>query len=386
MRAALVGALAPVGCASSEKMGAAGTAGHGMAGGSAGNSATAGVSGSAGTGAAGSTSGSGSAGSTSSNDGGAGQTSPFADAGAAPDAARGEVPMFVAAGNRFRRLISCDDGMTWIGDQMDTSSLDDESTGTRGLGYGDGLFVAATGGGGKTARIFSSPDGLIWTLRVPISMYNGFSQVAYGNGFYVAGGGNVSIRSATGTDGWGELSSMGQGGILRHMAFGGGKFVAVGGGRLEQSADALTWAPPDSGTCAGEQVDVVFGNGHFLAANNNGVTCLSSDGGMTWTNGTVGGGIRGLVWTGQDFLARGDTKTYRSPDGAAWTSTATTGMGPDLMAVSDKGTFAGVAGNVFYRSTDGLAWTKINVPATSTSTFNRIVFGRGSRSSLCPGP
>jgi hypothetical protein len=381
-------ALVPLACgstAASRTDGGASGAGAGASGAGAG-AGGAGGAGASGTGG-GRDGGGGAAGTSPSTDGPVEQsTSPFADAGAADDAARGEIPMFVAVGSRFRRIISCDDGLTWVADQMDTSSANDETAGSRGLGAGGGLFVAATGGGGMTARIFSSIDGVIWTERVPLGVYNGFSQVAYGAGYYVAGGGNISIRSKTGTSGWGEEASMGQGGVLRHLAFGAGKFVAVGGGRIQQSTDAAAWAGPASGACAGEVIDVVFGNGRFLAVGSGGVTCLSGDGGMTWTNGTVGGtGLRGLVWTGHDFLACSPDKTYRSPDGTTWSSTS--GGGPDLMAVSDKGTFAGISGSTFYRSTDGMAWTKI--PVTSGNPlygFTRLVFGRGSRSGVCPGP
>jgi hypothetical protein len=313
-----------------------------------------------------------------------------ADAGSTDtrsDAPTGTIPMFVAVGGgRFRRLISCDDGLTWIGDQMDTSSDPDEAVGARGLAYGNGLFVAATGGGGRTGRVFATADGVLWSEVVPTGTYNGFSQTAYGSGYYVAGGGNVSIRSARGTTGWGEQASMGDGGILRQLTFGGGKFVAVGGGRIQHSADALTWAAQTSGSCAGDPIGVVFGNGRFLAVTTTGGTCLSADGGVNWTNGSIGGtDPRAMIWTGHDFLVRGGSRVYRSDDGSTWTSTASTGAGPDVIALSDRGTFAGVAGTTFYRSTDGISWTRATAPA-GTQSLTRMVFGYGSASSLCPGP
>jgi len=321
-------------------------------------------------------------------DAGGGGDAAGPDAIAPIDGPPGSIPMFVVAGGRFRKMISCDDGKTWIDGGMDTSSAPDEGTGVRGLGYGNGLFVAAVGGGGATGRIFSSTDGLNWTERVPTGTYNGFSQVAFGNGYYVAGGGNNSIRSATGVDGWGDLSSMGNGGILREMVCGDGQFVAVGGGRIRHSADALTWLAQGSGTCADELEGLAFGAGRFVALERTGATCVSTDGGATWTNGTVGtsSNLGGIVYTGHDFLARALSFVFRSTDGITWTSATANGGVPGQIAMSDQGTFVGVQGGDIYRSVDEITWTHPLSSGAGSQSFNRIVFGLGSPSTACPGP
>lgn len=309
---------------------------------------------------------------------------PSVDATVPPPAG---VPMFMAVGYGLRRILSCDDGRTWQANQVEDPTGGDDATLARGLGYGNGLFVVAVGGGGNSARILSTDDGLTWTVRVPVGMYNGFSQVSFGGGTFVAGGGNISIRSRTGIDGWGDLAEMGGPGILRHMAAGGGHFAAVGdGGRIAVSADAVTWSAPVSGTCGGG-FQIVYGQSRFLIVGDDGATCLSSDGGATWTNGTVGGiNLRGVVWTGTDFLVTSNARTYRSPDGITWSSAASTGGAAAALAVSDHGTLVGVAENGgFLWSTDGVRWSAAATPAGSGNlAIERTAFGYVRASTTCP--
>jgi len=161
-----------------------------------------------------------------------------ADSGGPPPP--GTVPVFVAAGYGTRLIVSCDLGLTWTNDVSDVPNGGDDGTLVRGLAAGGGKFVAARGGGG-TQILMTSDNGVEWT-RVMRSG-NGYSDVTFGNGRFVAGGGHISVLS---TDGlmWGQEGTMGSGGILRHLAFGnymGGRFVAVGDqGRRMNSSDGPT--------------------------------------------------------------------------------------------------------------------------------------------------
>src|SRR5204863_8222656 len=99
---------------------------------------------------------------------------------------------------------------------------------------------------------------------------------------------------------------------------------------------------------------------------------------------SVGGGnVKGLVWSGTTFIVTAADKTYRSPDGLTWTSAS--GGGPATIAISDKGTFVGVANSGFVYSTDGVAWTPAPAPASARNHgITRIVFGYGAASATCP--
>jgi hypothetical protein len=180
------------------------------------------------------------------------------------------------------------------------------------------------------------------------------------------------------------MGTMGEGGILRHLEFGDGSFVAVGGDRVQRSDDGVVWAEPDAGNCSGDYLGLVFGNAWFVAIDGNGHVCRSSDGGASWVESDVDATWRGLAFSGTAFVATGFDDVWMSDDGAQW-SAAGKGGGPELMATSDRGTMVGISGEQFVRSTDGGAsWTD-----TATSEigggFTRMVFGRGAASVECSG-
>ena len=293
------------------------------------------------------------------------------------------VPMFVTVGYGFRRAMSCDGGLTWVAEQVTDPAGGDDATLARGLGYGDGRFVASVGGGGNTGAIWTSDDGVEWIERVTAGTYNGFSQASYGDGYHVAGGGHVSIRSSDGSA-WGDQGTMGEGGILRHIEFGDGWFVAVGGDRVQRSDDGMLWMAPDGDSCDGDYVDVVFGNGLFVAVSGSGHVCRSDDDGASWTQSEIGADVRGLGFNGEAFVATGTGDVLHSSDALQWNS-AGQGGGPEIMALGDDGTMVGVAGDQFMQSTDGGAsWTN-TATSMNGGGFTRIEFGYGAPSAECPG-
>lgn len=310
--------------------------------------------------------------------GGAGGTG--GQAGGEPP--EGLVPVFAAAGYGTRHVLSCDFGLTWPFDIAAVENGGDDGSLVRGLGYGDGKFVAAVGGGG-TRILELSTDGVTWTPQTIEG--HGFSDVAYGNGRFVAGGGHESLTSTDGMT-WGQLGTMGEGGILRHLGFGdfdGGRFVAVGDdGRRMNSTDGVTWGHEISG---GDSLNgVAFGNGVFLAISGSDYIVLSDDGGDTWTEGSVDGasGVRGVIFDGEAFLVTTDSVTHRSVDGVEWTSGGN--AGPSAFAVSADGEhYAGSHDGLFMHSTDGMTWT-MATSGSSQQGITRLEFGFVSPSEECP--
>lgn len=321
----------------------------------------------------------------------AGTSDPGRDGGPAQnDAAMpaGTVPVFVAVGYGTRRIVSCDFGRTWKGDMAEVPNGGDDGTLVRGLAAGQGKFVMAIGGGG-TQKLAVSEDGVAWGLMMPALNNpgrNGYSDVTYGKGRFVAGGGHISIVSSDGQS-WGMEGTMGSGGILRNLTFGdymGGRFVAVGDqGRRMNSSDGVTWGSEVSGGDA-RLHGVAYGAGVFVAITENSAnTFYSEDGGATWKTGMISGasGVRGILHDGKRFLVTTGGPTFTSTDGKSWQMNAAAG-GPASFDVSDDGMhYAGANGNVLYHSTDGINYMPVSMAGQA---FTRVKFQRVKPSAVCP--
>jgi hypothetical protein len=298
------------------------------------------------------------------------------------DLASSGVPVFLAMGYGTRRVLSCDYGLTWPLDEADVANGGDDGTLVRGLAGGHGTFVAAVGGGG-TRNLFISHDGVTWDRRVLGG--NGYSDVAFGNGRFVAGGGHISIVSTDDGASFGMEGTMGSGGILRHLAFGdyqGGRFAAAGDtGRRMNSSDAVTWGHEVSG---GNGFNALaYGAGRFVALHGDGSYLYSTDGGDNWQDGSIAGAAnaRGILWDGARFLVTTSGNAFTSPDGATWTPHTASG-GPDVFDVSDDHQhYAGSANGDLFHSTDGITWTRTKQGGQG---IVRIKFGRVSASAVCP--
>ena len=312
-----------------------------------------------------------------------GQPDAARDGGGTTQPMAGTVPVFVAVGYGTRRIVSCDFGLTWKNDVEDVASGGDDATLPRGLGAGEGKFVAAVGGGGAQ-KLLMTEDGVSWTPVLDRPGRNGYSDVAYGLGRFVAGGGHSSIISMDGRA-WGNEGTMGEGGILRHLAFGdymGGRFVAVGDqGRCMNSSDGITWG---SQSGSGESlIGVDYGAGVFVAITAGAATRYSEDGGATWKSGSISGasGVRGILFDGQQFIVTTGSNTFTSRDGKSWTMNSASG-GPAFFAVSDdRKHYAGANNNVLYHSTDGISYMAVKMGGQA---FTRVKFQRVKPSSVCP--
>ena len=155
--------------------------------------------------------------------------------------------------------------------------------------------------------------------------------MAYGAGTYVAAGyssgGGVLLTSSDGVS-WSQRLSGGQ--WLSSVAYGAGKFVAVGyGGTLLTSTDSITWTPQTSGTTK-DLSAVVFGNGLFFVSTGT-TTSLSSQDGVNWsphTDPTYS--LSNPIFSASSFYAVGrarnqvtfqyESRILSSTDGTAWTS------------------------------------------------------------------
>jgi hypothetical protein len=182
---------------------------------------------------------------------------------------------FVLGGHWWAPMWHSEDGVTWNG--MANYIFSDKDSAVIGLAYGGGKFIAV----GNKAEMGYSTDGVTWTAieQSPFGEPEAV-DIAYGSGKFVA----VSSKYVEADDVWDnkmaysadgitwtaiEQSVFGEDDPLRSIAYGGGKFVAVGAwdGKMAYSADGVTWAAvEDSPTSNRGIFGIAYGNGRFVVA------------------------------------------------------------------------------------------------------------------------
>jgi hypothetical protein len=294
-----------------------------------------------------------------------------ADAPSAPDAEVGRDavaadaqpvpsrPLLVAVGYGRRRLISRD-GMTWTNDVVVDPNGGDDNNLLRGVGWGDGRFIAV--GGAAQGRTLASVDGVAWNVEVTgISSF--LSDVDFGNGVWVAAGGNgLRVRSLDHGASWVDATPY-YSGHFRGLAFGNGVFVAVGHtygartvGLVARSTDGRMWTTQEQGTLSGLS-RVVFGNGVFVAHGQRRLTTTTD--GASWTEVSLAATeYYGVSFAGGEFLANANDGLWRSSDGRAWTRIP--GFAPGSIArLGATGPYVGaVWQSQRYTSPDLRSWTR----------------------------
>jgi hypothetical protein len=247
------------------------------------------------------------------------------------------------------------------------------------VAYGSNLFVAI----GSLGTIYSSPDAITWTLRVPPGGpgVGNFRGIAYANGRFIAVG-YLSYPVIYSDDGinWSTPTTP-PGGPCEGIAYGNGVWVAVGTSRTRISSDnGVTWTTGITDSALLTATDITFGNGIFCI-----VTAGTSfvDGIITTTvNGTslsntftvASSYFTSIAFGNQIFVAlKSDGQIYTSGDAVNWTLAYSTINGAAWAGVTfGNGRFVAVAlatgfNNIMY-SISGTQWTQL-AAATSSSFF-----------------
>lgn len=279
------------------------------------------------------------------------------DAGATPTG----TPVFVAAGYGGRRMRSLD-GVAWTDDVViDPNGGDDENL-LRGIGFGNGLFLAVGGG------VFTSADGATWALSAfnPDSF---ISDAVYANGIWVIAGGNgLRARSIDDAQTWVDMAPY-YAGHYRDIAVGNGVFVAVGHtygdstvGLISTSTDGATWTEPQT---EGESLSAIsFGNGIFVAVGALGRVAVSIDGAQ-WADATYGTENRGSVsFVNGEFVIPNGAGLAHAADGQAWQALDNTA--PSFMAYA-AGTYAGFSWGSVYHGDSLATFTGMDLAQPSLS-------------------
>jgi hypothetical protein len=203
--------------------------------------------------------------------------------------------LFVAVGGNGATLYSTD-GLDWHPGNLQgfANSLSD-------VAYGNGVFVAVGYG-----RIVSS-DGINWTVSSPDSERPAFA-VAYGNGMFLAlGHFDVALISQNGYD-WQRVQSPRR--WIEGLVFDGRHFIGVGlDGTIISTADASRWETLNSGTAAPLH-DIAINNHTYVAVGDSG-TILTSRNGTQWEPSPSGtrSRLNGVGASGKGFIAVGDYGT-----------------------------------------------------------------------------
>lgn len=193
----------------------------------------------------------------------------------------------------------------------------------------------------------------------------------------------VAQTSASGLDEWTDRS-LGLPTDLHAVAFGEGKFVAVGQqGIIFVSSNGATWQPADSPATTTLR-SVAYGAGSFVAVGDNG-TIITSTNGFNWVPRQSGstGELFGVVHGGGRFVAVGRLDSgsgYRgvivtSTDGVSW-FTRDPGISNPLFAVTyGDGIYVAVGFFDEAVSINGLEWSRES--PNSYNFLRGLAYGNG---------
>jgi hypothetical protein len=154
--------------------------------------------------------------------------------------------------------------------------------------------------------VMTSSDGLTWNQR-ELGPYTGLKSVVWDGAGLLAVGGGI-YWSLDGADWIRQLPDESL--HLNSVAFGGGRFVAVGdSGRVMISEDGKSWTKGSSGQNA-NLYGIVYGQTGFIAVGENGLV-LTTPEGNTWTprNSGTTRTLRSIASNGGSLAAVGDWGT-----------------------------------------------------------------------------
>ncbi len=264
----------------------------------------------------------------------------------------------------------------------------------RYLGVGSNAFTIA----GNNASVFSSVDGLAWTaLPFPetaaITRRDVFrSLLVTETGFLGLGSGGLIAETVEGAS-WNLLSQPADRPHFQDVVYGNGLFVAVGDkstnqdipginqgriGAVYTSADGWNWQEQTSGVRGSILRQVAFGSGRFVAVGTGGVVVYSEDG-ATWHRAVhpVQVSWAGIAYGAGRFVAVGGG-TMISRDGVIWeTQAATAGNTYSAIRFVNDSFFLSVSpfSGPVQRSADGVNWSGIAL--ASASAINDLAFHGG---------
>lgn len=192
------------------------------------------------------------------------------------------------------------------------------------VAYGGGLFVASESAGD---RLYSSPDGITWTLRISGSSRD-HHKITYNDGYFVmgsgTGGGNGYIYGSSNGTTWtyGPQGAVGANSVQCgiYVAALGRTFAAGNQWKYVNAVptSATAWTGTPTGL-SGIIYGVTWSPDLSLAVAVGSAGIFTSTNLTSWTSRSTGD-YRDVIWTGDQFVAVGSGLIATSPDGITWTS------------------------------------------------------------------
>jgi hypothetical protein len=271
------------------------------------------------------------------------------------------------------------------------SGLKSDSTWWNGIAYGEDVFVA----GSFDGKIFRSEDGGESWTQVNFSGFSSNSDyitgIAYGGGVFVAVGKNSKIAYSTNAgENWTAVTSNPFGSTtISNVRYLDGKFFAVcNDNKMAYSDDGIAWTSAAGGFSGNVIRDIAYGAGKFVAvgAPSTGIS-WSSNGINNWTTVSGLGNvfpdiIVNIVYADGKFVAgnfgnspNNSNLGYSVSGDSGWTLGGSFGSGKGIYGmVYGDGIFIAVSyGNRIAYSGDGIDWNYLD----TTSPCSNVAYGDG---------
>lgn len=277
-------------------------------------------------------------------------------------------------------------------DNWTTNQISTNSFGLHHVVYGNGRYVAV-GEAGDGGGIYTSEDGLNWTLRFSDNNSWGLTLNYSGGCFAGVGGFGIVDVSTNGTN-W--TSSFLPATLFDYFAadpygqeitYGNGLYVTVGDtngvGNILTSPDGVTWASRASAPApSGRISSVAYGPLKFVAIGNNDGLEYTSTGvsaGAAWTRRSIPGGNQISYGNSLFFVPLTSKTNLVSADGITW-SLQNTGLTNMLGKVTyGNGLFMARAGIYLATSTDGTNWIQYPKPLPGDAMLSVNLATDGTR-------
>ncbi len=255
------------------------------------------------------------------------------------------LPRFAAGGVDLRRVVSFDDGEGWETEFVEPSPPEESLVTDIARSPSQIVMVA-----GDVTLV--SDDGYQWQQFQDFQGY--MRGVAYGSGLFVSVG--FGGRRAHSEDGWGWINrpDPDDGVDYQAIAYGDGRFVAVGTDRLATSTDGQSWTTTP---LAGSKLSsIAYGDGRFIATGEQGRVVITSDGSTVEYDGT-GPSLHDLCYFQGQWVGLDWNTLWASEDGVDWAEFAH-GRVMYTLACSPTA-MVGAGEQTLYRAEDLISWEEV---------------------------